>query len=100
MVLAKIISCEYSLSLTMTALVSSAKGGRSLKFLRAALDQMLGKGVHRIGLGELKDVKVILSRGEDEGEDGGEGVEVRFGALNPGTDDHDAGRQAFVEVML
>jgi len=83
-----------------TALVSSAKGDLSLKFTRTALEQLLGKSVHRIGLSELKDVKVILSRGEDEGEDGGDRVEVRFGALNPGTDDHDAGRQAFVDVML
>lgn len=83
------------------ALVSSAKGGRSLKFMRTALEQLLGKGVNRISLSELKGVKVVLSRGEEEGNDaGGAEFEVRFGALIPGTDDHDAGRQAFVDVML
>ena len=58
---AGIVECHLA-----TALVSSAKGGRSLRFLRAALEQLLGKGVHRIGLGELKDVKVVKKKVKKE----------------------------------
>ena len=64
------------------ALVVATKGGRALRFVRHGVAQLLGKDISRVTLAELKDVKVELTKGDD-----GEVVEVRFGALNPGTDE-------------